>query len=52
MGYPFDVMVYVRNGAPPEMFIDLENEQPQQYKDELQKMASISIGKETAEYGH
>jgi len=31
------------------MFVHLEDEQPQQYKYELHKMACIAIGKETAE---
>ena len=52
MGYPFDVAVYVRNCAPSEMFVHLKDEQPQQYKYELHKMASIAIGKETAAHSH
>jgi hypothetical protein len=34
------------------MFVHLEHEQSQQYKDELYKMTSISISEKTAEDGH
>jgi hypothetical protein len=34
------------------MFVHLEDEQPQQHEYELHKMASVAIGKETAEHGH